>query len=236
MPKRKGIQSSEELREDLECPVCLAIPKSGPIYQCEEGHIHCKSCHPELQECPICRGPIGNIRALMTEKLIAKLPTKCAFAEYGCLEDEKLPEEMLLHEKDCNFRLLKCSSRGCNEDVPVSDFAYHFKAKHNGTVTDFVHSINFSGHYSKPGKFKKGPYFNRSKKHTFAVTFRRDKQGYVYFYVFIIGSTADIQNEEYQCTMKITTGANSKLPVKQKITLYFSIAYFKNVTGIQSIS
>ena len=228
MPKRKGIQSSEELREDLQCPVCLVIPRSAPIYQCEDGHIHCKKCHPGLQECPICRGRIGNTRSLMTEKIIAKLPTKCAFAEYGCLEEEKLPQEMLNHEQNCIFRLMKCK---CKEDVPVSDFADHCIMKHGSKVTDVVkeHSIEYKGVYSDQRdsselSFSTTPSFIRSKKHTFAFNLRGDNQGYVSFYVFIIGTTADIQNEEYQCKMTITPRGNSKMPVKEIILLYF--AYF----------
>ena len=79
-----GIKSSEDIREDLECPVCFKIPRTTPIYQCEQGHIHCKTCHPRLQNCPVCRGPIGNTRNLVVEKIISKLPVQCANFENGC--------------------------------------------------------------------------------------------------------------------------------------------------------
>ena len=79
-----GIKSSEDIREDLECPVCFKIPRTTPIYQCEQGHIHCKTCHPRLRDCPICRGPIGNTRNLVVEKIISKLPVQCANFENGC--------------------------------------------------------------------------------------------------------------------------------------------------------
>ena len=32
----------EDIRRELECPVCLEVPKSGPIYQCNFGHTICK--------------------------------------------------------------------------------------------------------------------------------------------------------------------------------------------------
>ena len=204
MPKIKGIQSSEELREDLECPVCFVIPKSGPIYQCEAGHIHCKSCHPQLHECPVCRGPIGNMRSLMTEKIIAKLPTKCSFAEYGCLEDEKLPEEMLLHETCCNFRLTKCLCTPCNEDVPVSDIVDHCQLKHNCIVSKKANDlglINFTIANIHP--IISQPTFVRSQKNAFALHIRDHDEGYISIYVFIIGSQQDIDNEEYQCKIKL---------------------------------
>ena len=206
MPKIKGIQSSEELREDLECPVCFVIPKSGPIYQCEAGHIHCKSCHPQLHECPVCRGPIGNMRSLMTEKIIAKLPTKCSFAEYGCLEDEKLPEEMLLHEKCCNFRLTKCVIFDCNKDVPVSDIVDHCRLKHDCIISKKDDELEWLNLYvgTTPATFQDIPSFVTSQKNAFAIYIRGHDEGYISIYVFIIGSQQDIDNEEYQCKIKLT--------------------------------
>ena len=207
MPKMKGIQSSEDLREDLECPVCFVIPKSGPIYQCEAGHIHCKSCHPQLHECPVCRGPIGNMRSLMTEKIIAKLPTKCSFAEYGCLEDEKLPEEMLLHEKCCNFRLIKCIVDDCNEDVPFCDIVDHCGLKHYCIINNNDHydvvMYNSNPQFQTLPDQDMPPSFVRSPKNDFALNVRRHDQGFISVYVFIIGSKQDIDNEEYQCKIKL---------------------------------
>ena len=41
----------------IECPVCLQIPESSPIFQCRDnGHVVCKICKPKLNEiCPECR-------------------------------------------------------------------------------------------------------------------------------------------------------------------------------------
>ena len=36
------IKLAEDLKFDLECPICNVIPRSGPIYQCENGHMICK--------------------------------------------------------------------------------------------------------------------------------------------------------------------------------------------------
>ena len=38
-----AIQTLQDLRKDLECPVCFEIPENPPIYQCESGHIHCNN-------------------------------------------------------------------------------------------------------------------------------------------------------------------------------------------------
>ena len=55
---------SQDFRKDFECPVCLEVPKSTPIFQCDSGHIHCNICHPKLQNCPICRIELGNFHLL----------------------------------------------------------------------------------------------------------------------------------------------------------------------------
>ena len=39
----------------LKCPVCIKTISSTPIFQCHNGHIVCKDCHPKLKTCPICR-------------------------------------------------------------------------------------------------------------------------------------------------------------------------------------
>ena len=61
---------------DLECPVCLELPKFPPVYQCSNGHIHCHPCHPKLKECPVCRVKFTRkeaIRNLTVEKIIGKI-------------------------------------------------------------------------------------------------------------------------------------------------------------------
>ena len=64
----------EDFKDLLECPVCFETIDSVPIYQCRNGHVVCKDCHPKLETCPICRelrdGPIRNLKLEdMVEKL-----------------------------------------------------------------------------------------------------------------------------------------------------------------------
>ena len=204
MSKRKGIQSCEDLREDLECPVCLSIPKKGPIFQCESGHIHCEACHSGLRECPICRSPVGNTRCLAIEKVIAKLPTKCRFTEFGCMEEEKLPEEMLKHEKNCYFRLVNCVADTCNEKIPMPDIFDHCKLKHN-----YTHKIA-GNHLNRPFRQDKeralstqAVWFMSTKKHTFVVTKQTDDQNLFQFFAFILGSQNDIDEEAYSFAIEV---------------------------------
>ena len=64
----------EEIKDLLKCPVCFETIDSVPIYQCRNGHVVCKNCHPKLETCAICRqlhnGPIRNLKL---EEMVERL-------------------------------------------------------------------------------------------------------------------------------------------------------------------
>jgi len=62
----------ETLRDCLECPVCLQIPLSFPVPQCENGHILCRTCRRKIRHCPICRTVIGQSVSLFAEHVIER--------------------------------------------------------------------------------------------------------------------------------------------------------------------
>ena len=79
----------QRVAKEMECPVCLEVPKTIPIFQCQQGHIHCKDCHPKLASCPLCRAKISEARSSIAEKIVSSLagfhPTiKCI--KIGCKE------------------------------------------------------------------------------------------------------------------------------------------------------
>ena len=49
--------------------VCLRMPRNPPVYQCDRGHMLCNECHGKLNNCPVCRVPLGKTRSLITEKV-----------------------------------------------------------------------------------------------------------------------------------------------------------------------
>ena len=66
------------LEEELECPVCLEVLTTGPIYKCADDHLICPGCRPKVARCPQCREtyPRGGYRRFrgaerQAERLVA---------------------------------------------------------------------------------------------------------------------------------------------------------------------
>jgi len=72
--------SLESLKTHLECPVCLTVPKVGPIYQCRNGHLLCKECHPKMKCCPLCQIPLERLRNLLSEQLVSMIYPEYQFS------------------------------------------------------------------------------------------------------------------------------------------------------------
>merc|ERR1719341_2702266 len=104
----------DDLKDILECPVCLRVPRGTPIYQCARGHIVCSECRPNVTTCPQCRDPLGNIRSLISEKMLEKLPAVCKFADNGC-QVEMLRSQLADHERGCTYRLVNCVDLACQQ-------------------------------------------------------------------------------------------------------------------------
>ena len=188
-----GIKSSEDIREDLECPVCFKIPRTTPIYQCEQGHIHCKTCHPRLQNCPVCRGPIGNTRNLVVEKIISKLPVRCVNFENGCQEPQALPDQIIEHEKYCEFRMVNCFYTRCGDSFVFNDFAEHLKKpKHRMIKVKVGSKMNRNISANKPYEF-----LMNFKGGRIGVSHVMDDTGCKVMRVFFIGSP--ITAKKFRC-------------------------------------
>ena len=63
----------EQIKDLLECPVCIEPILSAPIHQCTNGHVVCNGCIAKLSNCPICRNDSTLVRNFMLEEIIEKL-------------------------------------------------------------------------------------------------------------------------------------------------------------------
>ena len=109
-----------DLEKELECPVCLVIPRSAPVFLCRAGHSVCSECFPRLprnyrsRRCPICQAKYCNppARNFLAEKLLECVNRNCRFDFQGCDFVCKSSEALLSHEYQCahkprDFKLLK---------------------------------------------------------------------------------------------------------------------------------
>jgi hypothetical protein len=103
-----------DLEPIIRCPVCFTVPRSGPILECENGHLVCKPCFTRLRlepspACPTCRIPMSpkKKRNLLAEQIIAKcdFDCSCKYVDSGCLHLAKksLIKVFLSAPLDCTF-------------------------------------------------------------------------------------------------------------------------------------
>jgi len=94
------------MKRELECPVCLIIPRSAPVYQCPLGHIVCSECIPQLSTCPICSTPYlkPHGRSLIAEKWLETLDRGCRYEVVGCDFSTHQSRGLIDHEASCSFK------------------------------------------------------------------------------------------------------------------------------------
>jgi hypothetical protein len=116
----------EGLRNTMQCPVCLTIPRIvtdyGLFKQCVNGHLICFPClnslrnqHPgRIINCVICRGDYSQVRPLIAEQIVADLPHRCENELHGCTT-LAMDNELRDHEAVCQFRWVACPE--CKENA-----------------------------------------------------------------------------------------------------------------------
>ena len=65
------IEKFDYLKKSVECPVCLEVPRKGPVFTCPNGHLVCQKCKREF--CPTCREAMGDNKSLMAVDVIEKV-------------------------------------------------------------------------------------------------------------------------------------------------------------------
>ena len=115
----------QDLLSHLECPVCLTVPRGGPIPSCPAGHIVCLTCRESLDTCPTCRRPLSveNTNSLASA-LIDKVKHKCKYHVQGC-DVRRLLGEILYHEEICPERTIVCPNLRCLEEVKLKSYQSH---------------------------------------------------------------------------------------------------------------
>jgi len=197
---------TEELKDLLECPVCLRVPRGSPIYQCARGHVVCSDCRPNVSTCPQCRDPLGNIRSLVSEKMLEKLPAVCKFADNGC-QVEMLRSQLGDHEQSCAFRLVNCVDLACQQRIPVSRLLAHLDNDHETEDFVRVEGGTYSSHFIvNEEDFTKSIMWISDQLHYDEKYFYREccrsKEGLWYIWVYLLQTSQSLVTD-YTCTISI---------------------------------
>ena len=110
---------------ELECPVCLLLPREGPVGACPVGHIVCRTCRVNVETCPTCRRQmLEDGTNTVVNKMIEQVPHPCKYKNFGCEVKQSL-KELVVHELRCPERTIKCPHLRCDEKVQIRKYNYH---------------------------------------------------------------------------------------------------------------
>jgi len=121
---------SKELQSQVECPVCLTMPREDKAVPCcPLGHIVCSTCKDNSirqgrRDCPTCRGPMGQGQSLLALTVIKNLQHECR--HQGCKELLNF-NQIKEHEEECIWRLIPCPGLGihCTAHIPLCNVLNH---------------------------------------------------------------------------------------------------------------
>jgi len=128
---------SEEVLEQLECPVCTEY-MLPPITLCGNGHNICSSCRKKLQNCPTCREPFYQIRNRTLEKLALRVECPCPNKPQGCTLTFPIAL-MCEHQDVCEYSPLVCPLQNvahCSWKGHFKEIKHHVTQKHRHWVTN----------------------------------------------------------------------------------------------------
>eukprot|EP00092_Neocalanus_flemingeri_P024991 GFUD01027103.1.p1 GENE.GFUD01027103.1~~GFUD01027103.1.p1 ORF type:complete len:410 (+),score=109.76 GFUD01027103.1:145-1374(+) len=128
------------LRDEIECPVCLEVPTSGPVPVCPNGHFVCSKCKDS--HCPTCRGKMFSGKSLLAVKVIENIEHACRNEDCG----KFFPlEEYKLHLTSCLHRTVNCPSPNefCSRKMSLSKVYDHILEDCQGSLNVLFTEYNF---------------------------------------------------------------------------------------------
>ena len=110
-----------KLRDKVECPVCLELPRQSPVHVCPNGHVVCAEC--VRTKCPTCRTyMVGRVisTSLLAVTVIENIDHKCNYCDlYFNLKDFDQ------HQSKCKHRPVKCPEVKCGAMVSLPKLKDH---------------------------------------------------------------------------------------------------------------
>jgi len=123
----------QHMKDKIECPVCLELPRNGPVPVCPNGHFVCSTCKKD--SCPSCRTFMGTGKSLLASIVLENIEHKCRFGD--CNENFH-PEALKKHEAGCSQRTVNCPDANCSMKVPLSNLVDHLKSSEKCCAEDLA--------------------------------------------------------------------------------------------------
>jgi len=122
--RKETTDKIDKVKDKLKCPVCLEIPRSGPVLVCQNGHLECSKCSMRRSSpsCASCRVEGGGGKSLLAATLIENIEHDCMFDDCEeCFDIDKVAD----HEKICLHRTVSCPNPKCKVKVTVAELMDH---------------------------------------------------------------------------------------------------------------
>jgi hypothetical protein len=212
----------ENLASSLECPVCLEVPQTGPISQCDNGHLLCNPCRMKLKDCPVCKKRLRINRNLTAEKILEHLPIKCQFSIHGCTKNVR-NEDRSEHEKECQFRQVFCPKNLCKQKISISklmDHVVEHQLRSGNPPSSFRIALNVSEEslqiVNRSVAYWETSYLQFHGKHFFGIYKLNAKDKELNFWVYQLGTPEETKN--YNATITIENDDEEKLSFKSQVS------------------
>ena len=129
--KRAKQDSNQILYEKLKCYICESRLTTGKHhwYRCTQGHMICQDCREvkETKKCSCAKSiPLQYCQIIEALLNADKMQFKCENLTRGC-QETKEKEDMILHQTECIYRLVKCPRVNCESKVPFHELLVHMK-------------------------------------------------------------------------------------------------------------
>ena len=205
---------SQIFYEELKCHICESrlIVGKHHWYKCFAFHSVCQDCKEvkEYKKCSLlCARPIQSEHCKIIEALLNadKMQFKCENLTRGCqVSSDK--ENMIFHQSECIYRLVKCPNVGCGFEVPFHELLEHMKEKE--CIASDIASPKGIGKKATFGKKVKEYHMfklNKSLKperveienKTFFII-GKAKDGTFYHWIHFVGSPQEAKN--FSCTLE----------------------------------
>jgi len=215
---KKYLTLSCNLREKVECPVCLEVPLCGPVHVCPDGHLVCSKCKSD--NCPSCMCRMYDGKSLLAVDVIENIEHKCRNEECGALFSLS---EYKTHKKSCPHRIVQCPAPRelCGKQMALRKVFDHVTSECVGSNHDIENKM-------KEERFptsltitdsKKIPLLDKSKR---GVAFSSDGAnfylnfesgfGYAVFSIQLLGDA--LQCNDYQVNMAVHSCDDKKVKGK----------------------